>query len=106
MNATIYDSLKARTDAISGDPIGPFTQRSETFPIALNKPFECTVPAWEPVRSISDPAYAPLRVDLPNGGDVFYLPNATHTLTTIGTSFSMVDINYDVRWPLYSQLIY
>ncbi|KAJ7270230.1 hypothetical protein C8J57DRAFT_1468400 [Mycena rebaudengoi] len=97
MNATIYDSLKGRVGAIAGDTIGPFTQRSETFPIALNKPFECTVPGWEPVRSIFDPTYAPLRVDLPNGGDVFYLPNATHTLATIGTSFSTVDVNYDRR---------
>jgi hypothetical protein len=55
MNATIYDLLKDRVGAIAGDPIGPFTQRSETFPIALNKPFECTVPGWEPVRSIFDP---------------------------------------------------
>ncbi|KAJ7239732.1 hypothetical protein C8J57DRAFT_1528076 [Mycena rebaudengoi] len=47
MNATIYDSLKTRPGATEGDPIGPFTQRSKSFSIALNKPFECTVPEWE-----------------------------------------------------------
>ncbi|KAJ7254877.1 hypothetical protein C8J57DRAFT_1657041 [Mycena rebaudengoi] len=88
MNATIYES------AIDGNPIGPFTQRSQTFPVVQNKPFACTVPAWEPVRSVSDPGFGPLRVDLPNGGDVYYLSNDTHTLASISSSISVVDVDF------------
>ncbi|KAJ7222902.1 hypothetical protein C8J57DRAFT_1391747 [Mycena rebaudengoi] len=85
MNATIFQK---------GVPIGPFTQRSQRLPIVQAKPFACTVPAWEPVRSVSDPGFGSLRVDLPNGGDVYYLSDATHNLSSIGYSISIVDANF------------
>ncbi|KAJ7231435.1 hypothetical protein C8J57DRAFT_1251196 [Mycena rebaudengoi] len=50
--------------------------------------------ALSPVRNVSDPGFGSLRVDLPNGGDVYYLSNATHILSNIDYSISIVDANF------------
>jgi hypothetical protein len=102
MNATIFDRSKGRIGAIDGDPIGPFTQRTPTFPITQSKPFECTVPPFEPLRSVSDPTFTPLRIAIPRAGDVLYL---TPTLSTIDVTFHQLDLNYDVRSLLPSSLV-
>ncbi|KAJ7266279.1 hypothetical protein C8J57DRAFT_1511206 [Mycena rebaudengoi] len=81
MNATIYEE--------DGGPIGPFTQRSQSFSV-VQKAFECMIPAWEPVRSVSDPGFGPLRLDRPNGGEVYYLATATRTMTPVSYSIGVV----------------
>jgi hypothetical protein len=100
MNATIYDSFESRPGAMANNPIGNYVGRSPTFPIMRTREFACTIPQWAPVRSVSDLGYSPLRLSLPNGGDVYYLANSSQP-PQISPSIRTVDGNFDVGSPLW-----
>ncbi|KAJ6592430.1 hypothetical protein B0H19DRAFT_1055155 [Mycena capillaripes] len=60
MNGTIYSG----TTALSAT-----TALSNKFNLAASTK-NCTAGTWTPVRSLTDPAYSPLRIVLPMDGDV------------------------------------
>ncbi|KAJ7235335.1 hypothetical protein C8J57DRAFT_1530766 [Mycena rebaudengoi] len=74
MNATIYEE--------DGGPIGPFTQRSQSFSV-VQKAFECTIPAWEPAHWRGSLLL----------GDCYHM----RTMTPVSYSIGVVDDNFKVQ---------
>ncbi|KAJ7466693.1 hypothetical protein B0H11DRAFT_2284435 [Mycena galericulata] len=82
LNGTVW-SLREATptsinDLVLDAPLFNATTRTPTFSVAAaaTSAFPCATPAFTPVRSLSDPAYAPVRVVGPTEGSVVPLVSA------------------------------
>ncbi|KAJ7739426.1 hypothetical protein DFH07DRAFT_965712 [Mycena maculata] len=76
LNGTVWSLQEATptsiNDLVLDAPLFNATTRTPTFSVAAaaSSAFPCATPAFTPVRSLSDPAYAPVRVTGPTEGSV------------------------------------
>ncbi|KAJ6579133.1 hypothetical protein DFH09DRAFT_1360973 [Mycena vulgaris] len=82
LNGTVGDLHEASPGAINDlvldSPVFNATARTPTFSVVpASTAFPCATPTFTPVRSLSDPAYAPVRVAGPQEGSVMFMQNPT-----------------------------
>ncbi|KAJ7174874.1 hypothetical protein C8R46DRAFT_1081951 [Mycena filopes] len=90
MNGTIYDS--------NNSVVSNTTARSPTMNVPAAATFQCLSPAFEPLRSVSDPGYSPVRIILPAAGSVFLLSgflggDTVGELSEVDRRFSTADVD-------------